>query len=39
VVADKYNIAVNNIINEELPKEIKLNYIHYDIKAKKKEEG
>ena len=39
VVADQYNITVNNIINVELPKDIKLNYVHYDIKAKKKEEG
>lgn len=39
VVADKYNMAVNNIINIELPKEVKLKFIHYDIKAKKKEEG
>jgi hypothetical protein len=39
VVADQYNITVNNIINVELPKDIKLNFVHYDIKAKKKEEG
>ena len=39
VVADQYNKTVNNIINVELPKDIKLNFVHYDIKAKKKEEG
>ena len=38
LVSDEYNKAVNEKINIELPKQLKINFIHYDVKAKKKEE-
>jgi hypothetical protein len=38
IVANEYNKAVNQIINPELPKPLKLRWVHYDVKAKKKEE-
>ena len=37
LVADAYEHVVTNVINKELPKPIKLNYIQYDMKEKKKE--
>lgn len=38
IVANPYNRVVNNVINTELPKQVKIHFIHYDVKAKKKEE-
>jgi pyruvate/2-oxoglutarate dehydrogenase complex dihydrolipoamide acyltransferase (E2) component len=38
LVANEYNKAVNIVINKELPKQVKIKFIHYDVKAKKKEE-
>jgi len=38
-VANEYNKAVNEVINHELPKQVKIKFIHYDVKAKKKEEA
>jgi len=38
VVANEYNKVVNEIINKELPKDLKITFHHYDVKAKKKEE-
>lgn len=38
IVANPYNKVVNDIINLELPKQVKINFTHYDVKAKKKEE-
>jgi hypothetical protein len=38
IVAEEYNRAVNENINCDLPKQLKIRYNHYDIKAKKKEE-
>jgi hypothetical protein len=37
-VANEYKKVVTEVINPELPKPLKLVYIHYDVKAKKKEE-
>lgn len=38
-VAAEYRKAVNDRINLELPKELKITFVHYDVKAKKKEEA
>jgi len=38
IVANEYNKVVNSVINTELPKQVKIKFIHYDVKAKKKEE-
>lgn len=38
VVSNEYVKVVNDKINKELPKELKIIYHHYDVKAKKKEE-
>ena len=38
IVANEYQKAVNEVINADLPKPIKIQYHHYDVKAKKKEE-
>lgn len=38
IVSTEYNRAVNEKINNELPKQLKINFTHYDVKAKKKEE-
>jgi len=38
IVADEYNKVINEHINDQLPKQLKINFIHYDVKAKKKEE-
>ena len=38
IVANEYNKAINEHINEQLPKQLKIKFIHYDVKAKKKEE-
>jgi len=38
IVANEYNRAVNELINSDLPKSVKINFIHYDVKAKKKQE-
>lgn len=37
-MANEYNKAVTEHINEQLPKQLKIKFIHYDVKAKKKEE-
>ena len=37
-VSNEYVKFVNEKLNSELPKEFKIKYIHYDVKAKKKEE-
>jgi len=38
VVASEYGKVVNEILNKELPKDLKIIFHHYDVKAKKKEE-
>ena len=38
IVANEYNRAINEKINNELPKQLKIRFTHYDVKAKKKEE-
>ena len=38
VVSNEYVKVINEKINRELPKELKIIYHHYDVKAKKKEE-
>ena len=38
-VSDQYRYVVNEVINRELPKNMRIKYIHYDMKIKKKEAG
>ena len=38
MVSNEYNKVINEKINKELPKDFKINFVHYDVKAKKKEE-
>ena len=38
IVANEYKKCVTEVINPELPKPLKLLYLHYDVKAKKKQE-
>jgi hypothetical protein len=35
-VAEEYKYVMNHIINPELPKPLKIEIMHYDIKARKK---
>jgi len=38
IVANEYNKAVTEDLNTDMPKGLKINYTHYDVKAKRKEE-
>lgn len=38
IVANEYNKVVNDNINRDLPQQLKINFIHYDVKANKKQE-
>lgn len=35
-VAEEYKHAVLDVINQDLPSSLKINYIHYDVKSRKK---
>ena len=37
IVSDEYEYAINQIINHELPKPLRMTYIHFDMKIRKKE--
>lgn len=37
-VSSEYSRAINEKINQELPKKFKIRWVHYDVKAKKKQE-
>jgi hypothetical protein len=38
IVANEYKICVDKVLNSDLPKKLKVNFIHYDMKAKRKQE-
>lgn len=37
LVADEYQYAVKEVINNELPKSLRIGYLHFDMKIRKKE--
>lgn len=37
-VSNEYCRAINERLNSELPKKFKIHWVHYDVKAKKKQE-
>jgi hypothetical protein len=37
-VAEEYKHAINKVINPELPKSMRIKYVHYDVKNRKKME-
>jgi hypothetical protein len=37
LVSDEYNYVINEVINQQLPKPLRISYIHYDMKIRKKE--
>lgn len=39
MVADEYQYAVKEVINNELPKPLRIKYMHFDMKIRKKEPG
>jgi len=39
LVADEYQYAVKEVINNELPKQLRIRYLHFDMKIRKKEPG
>jgi hypothetical protein len=36
-VADEYQYAVKEVINNELPKPLRIKYLHFDMKIRKKQ--
>lgn len=37
LVSDEYQYVVNEVINRELPKPLRVKYVHFDMKIRKKE--
>ena len=35
-VAEEYKHAINKVMNPELPKPLRIKYVHYDVKNRKK---